>query len=291
MLGLMLAGMSGCAWFPSQRILYDQADARIGIEADPTVSRGETAVLNAHPTDLTPAQVQSLLSVIQVSGWSGTLVGILAPPTPIPLLTREELQKYSEPLSWALRSAGPTERVFFSFPKPGTGYSEDRTAGALFVRGRYLHVIVTDHSSILHADTGGGELKDIRDTKGMKLWIAKPAQPAAVPDSEEPRWTPFETTHISLNLGETLALRSANFPVQTSREVGSASSSSVEPTPSRQELQDQIRELTNSNLELRQRLDEQTKRMKDLIEEMNRFRLELDQSNTKRQPRKSPSSP
>jgi TolA-binding protein len=125
----------------------------------------------------------------------------------------------------------------------------------------------------------------------MKLWVAKPAQPATVPDSEEPRWTPFENTHISLNVGETLALRSANLPVQASREVGSAASSSVEPTPSRQELQDQIRELTNSNLELRQRLDEQAKRMKDLIEEMNRFRLELDQSNTKRPPRKSPSSP
>src|SRR5689334_8016484 len=284
MLGLMLAGMSGCAWFPSQRILYDQADARVGIEADPTVLRGETEVLNAHPTDLTPAQVQSLLSVVQVSGWSGTLVGILAPPTPIPLLTREELQKYSEPLAWALRSAGPTERVFFSFPKPGGGYSEDRTAGALLVRGRYLHVIVTDHSSILRADTGGGELKDIRDTKGMKLWIAKPAQPATVPDADEPKWAPFEITHISLNYAQTLALRTG----PPSRE-GHPDGKTPSPAAAKPDVQDQVRELTDSNRQLRERLDDQSKKTKELSDEMDRLRQELEQTRpAKSSPRKTP---
>ena len=75
-------------------------------------------------------------------------MGVFVAPPPLPLLTPEELQTYSGPLTEALKAAGPTERVFFSFPKPGGRYSEDRTAGALFVRGRYLHLVVTDHSSI-----------------------------------------------------------------------------------------------------------------------------------------------
>ena len=78
----------------------------------------------------------------------------------------------------AFRQATPSERVFFSLPKPGVAYSDDRTAGSLFLRGRYLHVVLQDHSSFIQADTGGGETKDIRDTKGMKLWVAGPAQAA-----------------------------------------------------------------------------------------------------------------
>src|SRR5678816_2164960 len=167
-LSLMLASMANCAWLPNHRVTYNQDDAQIGIEDDPTISVKQTDVRNAHPPHLTVEQMQSLLSVIQVSGWSGSLMGIFVAPPPIPLLTREELQKYSGPLTDALKEAGPTERVFFSFPKPGGRYSEDRTAGAVFLRARYLHVVMTDHSSILRADTGGDNLRDVRDTKGMK---------------------------------------------------------------------------------------------------------------------------
>jgi hypothetical protein len=94
-------------------------------------------------------------------------------------------------------------------------YSEDRTSGALFLRGRYLHVVVTDHSSVLQADTGGDNLKDIRDTKGLRLWIAKPAVEAVVPDVELPRWAPFETAHVSLNIKEVLAQDATRPRVQT----------------------------------------------------------------------------
>ena len=125
--------------------------------------------------------------------------GYLRRSTTSSFLTQEELQKYSAPLTDALKEAGPTERVFFSFPKPGGRYSEDRTTGALFLRGRYLHVVMTDHSSILRADTGGDNLRVgyVRDTKALKLWVAKPAEAATVPDAEEPKWAPFEKTRIS----------------------------------------------------------------------------------------------
>ena len=207
-------------------------------------------------------------------------------PRPFPLLTEAQLNSHAPHVSDAFAKAGPNERVFFSFPKPDVHYSEDRTTGALFLRGRYLHVVVTDHSSVIHADTAGGDARDIRDTKGMKLWIAKPAGEATVPDAEEPQWAPFETVHISLNVKQALA-RQATPPAPVSREQDRT------PTPaqqgSRQEMQNQIRELTDSNTELREQLDEQKAMMKDLSEDINRLRRELDQNKAGKPPaRKTP---
>jgi hypothetical protein len=286
----VLAGISGCAILPNHRVTYEHDDAKIGIEDDPTISAKQTEIRNAHPGHLTTEQVRSLLSVIQVSGWSGTLMGVFVAPPPVPLLTQEELQQYSAPLAEAFKEAGPTERVFFSFPKPGGRYSEDRTAGAFFLRGRYLHAVLTDHSSILRADTGGDDLKDIRDTKGMKLWIAKPAEPATVPDAEEPKWAAFETTHISLNYTQTLALLNSAPSNRAGRaNVKSGPPSGIAPS-SKQDVQEQVRELSNSNRDLRERLDDQSKKTKELSEEVDRLRQQLDQNKPlKSSPQSNPS--
>ncbi len=284
-LSLALAGISSCAFLPNHRVVYGHNDAQVGIEDDPTIA-AKRPERNTPPVQLTVEQLQSLLSVIQVSGWSGTLMGVFVAPPPLPLLTQEELQTYSGPLTEALKAAGPTERVFFSFPKPGGRYSEDRTAGALFVRGRYLHLVVTDHSSILRADTGGDNLRDIRDTKGMKLWIAKPAEAATVPDAEEPKWAPFETTHISLNYIQTLASLNRAQSIREGRAAAKSGQPAKESHSSKEDVQGQ---LTNSNRELRERLDDQSRKTKELSEEVDRLRQELDQSKpAKSAPRKNP---
>ena len=290
-LSFALAGMSACSLMPNHRVTYKQDDAQIGIEDDPTISVKQSEPRNAQPSHLSVEQVQSLLNVLQVSGWSGTLMGIFVSPPPLPLLTQEELHTYSGPLTDALKEAGPTERVFFSFPKPGGIYSEDRTAGALFLRGRYLHVVVTDHSSVLRADTGGDNLRDIRDTKGMKLWIAKPAEAATVPDAEEPKWATFETTHISLNYAQTLAtLKSVPSSRPGSTSVKSAPPSGA-PAPAKQDVRDQVRELSDSNRDLRERLDDQSKKTKELSDEVDRLRQQLDENKPQKSPPPAKSSP
>jgi predicted RNase H-like nuclease (RuvC/YqgF family) len=67
------------------------------------------------------------------------------------------------------------------------------------------------------------------------------------------------------------------------------------PTPaqqgSQQEMQDQIRELTDSNTELRGQLDEQKTKMKDLSEDLNRLRRELDQNKGGKPPARKPQTP
>jgi hypothetical protein len=303
LLGCSALALSSCSGFITEQVVYDQKGYRVGVEIDPTIKRSHEPAQNDHPAKFTAEELQSLLGMVEVSGWSGTLVGILAPPRPVPLFKEEELREVSQHLAVAFRGAGPTERVFFSLVNRQAPYRDDRTAGALFLRGPYLHIVVTDHISILTADTGGGEEKDIRDTKGMKLWVVHPAKAAVVPDAEEPRWAPFETTHISINTREILALRDARPPAPAKRTAavplikaprqssGKEGQTSSPAAPSPEDLQLQIRELTNSNLELRERIDEQTKRMKELTEEMERLYQELEKSKTKRPPARRAPSP
>ncbi|MEC4889568.1 MAG: hypothetical protein RI101_05855 [Nitrospira sp.] len=295
-LAVGLENLSGCGLLNSERVLYDQQDLRIGLEADPTVSRSGHQALNDHPAHLTDADLRALLQIIQVSGWSGTLTGLIDTPRPVPLFTTRQLSIISTVLVSAFREAKPAERIFFSLPKPDVSYSEERTVGALFLRGRYLHVVLTDHSAFMQADTAGGDLRDIRDTKGMKLWVSGPAQAAMVPDLDEPQWAPFETVHLSLNVKDTLAQLAAPLPARTHR--GSSDSPPLEaPSPQKTEqpraasdhLQLQIQELTSSNLELRRRLEEQTKAMEQLNRQMEQLRLDLESAKPKKQPsRKSP---
>lgn len=289
----LLTNISACSFFSQGRSVYDQAGIRIGLEADPSVRPSGEAGLNNHPINLSPKNLEVLLQPIQVSGYSGTIAGLLAKPQPVPLFTPQELSTISAHLATAFREAKSTERVSFSMPKPDVTYSEEHTVGALFFRGPYLHVVVTDHSSILRPNTGGGDYKDIRDTKGMKLWVAGPAQAAKVPDLEEPRWAHFEKVHVSLNVKEVEGLKEripaarmnrgetgapAFLPTAASPEVRQGSAST-------EELQLQIQELSGANQELRGRLDEQSRRMQQLQDQMEQLSRVPPQSDSKGKPR------
>jgi len=112
----------------------------------------------------------------------------------------------------------------------------------------------------------------------MKLWIARPAEPATVPDAEMPQWAAFETTHISLNYSQTLALLKAVPPKRAPSanvKTGPPSDASI---PSKQDVKEQVRELSDSNRDLRERLDDQSKKTKELSEEVDRLRQQLDQN-------------
>ena len=76
--------------------------------------------------------------------------------------------------------------------------------------------------------------------------------------------------HISLNIKQVLASGSAPSSAHISRESDNRQLRK-QGSPPKQELENQIHELTNSNLELRERLN-------DLTEDMKRLRLELDQT-------------
>lgn len=288
----LLTSIAACSLFNQGRSVYDQAGIRIGLEADPSVRPSGEAGLNNHPINLSPKNLEVLLQPIYVTGYSGTITGLLTKPQPVPLFTLQELTTITEHLASAFREATPTERVFFSLPKPGVAYSEDRTVGSLFFRGPHLHIIVTDHSSIIRTDTSGGDYKDFWDTKGMKLWVTGPAHAAVIPELDEPRWAPFEKVHISLMVNELLARKETAPSVRTKQERTDSPASlptatSLEPlqgSTSPKELHRQMRELSDTNQELKDQLDEQNKRMEQLQKQVEQLQREMPDSNLKGQP-------
>lgn len=295
---LGLFGLSACAGLTGERIVYDQQGIEVGIQSDPTISRSNPPARNSHPATLSKTELRLLMGSLQISGWSGTIMGLVQSPRPVPLLSTDQMDRLIDPLVAALQQAGPTERVSFSLQDKDRPYSPDRTTGMLFIRDPYLHVVMTDHSAFTQADTGGGEEKDIRDTKGMKLLVAWPAQPAAVPAFEEPRWAPFETVHISLNTREVSALGKIAAPARADQGLVSPPakrsdqpSSPTSPVAAPTIVEDQrsqIRELTSSNLDLRERLDDQRKQMRELKDELTRLQQELEKmKSTSRPSRKS----
>ena len=301
-LGVLCLAVSGCRSLSGGKVLYDHDGVQVGLQNDPTVTRSTPPSSNAHPAVFAPEEIAVLLAAVRVSGWSGTLVGYFETPRPIPLLDEADLRLVAAPIAEAFQTASPSERVFFLLPDPKSAYG-DATAGFLFVRDSFVHLVVTDHKAFARADTAGGDVKDPRDTKGMKLWVTTPYQAAEVPAPLEPDWAPFETVHISLDKKAILARGSSNTGTAgPPRTTGPSSSPSTatQPSPSpasimpasqpaaesEQELRLQIRELTQSNLDLRDRLTEQTQQLKDLKEELTRLRRELDRTKPKPQSQK-----
>jgi hypothetical protein len=289
---LVLAGTSACIELSRQQMVYDKQGVKIGIEHDPSTDRSSPPATNNHPARLKEDEIRRLLGSLQVSGYTGTIAGIFANARPIPLFKEEELRLVSGPLVSALGQAGPQERVFFSIPNLEVRYSDERTAGALFLRGPYLHVMLRDHSAFPRTDTAGGEDdKDPRDTKGLRLSVVAPARAAVLAQHEMPRWGPLEKIIIAINVREVLtASAQPPAPKPTALAVGptpeprpaapvqpiaTAKPESQTVTETTGDLRLQIRELTSSNLELRTRLQEQAQQMKILQDELNRLKQDL----------------
>lgn len=283
--------LTACGLTSHQRILYESSGIQVGIMTDlSTDEHASPPVRNRHPADFTPQEIRRLLGSLEVSGWSGMITGVFSHPLPIPVFTEAERVLLAEPLAAAFHQATPLERVFFAIQNLKTPYETDRTSGSLFFRDEYLHVILTDHYAFLKADTGGDETRDPRDMKGMKLWVVRPAQAAAVPDEKEPHWNAFETVHISLKPVDVLtAQRMPSTATDSSRSqvavpaVGQAAVKADTPAPNATERVDdlrlQIRELTSANLDLRSQLKEQTDTIDQLKVEIERLRKEMKSGN------------
>ena len=278
--------LTACGATSQQRVLYQASGIQVGIITD--VSTNEQAappVRNKHPSNLTPQEIRSLLGSLEVSGWSGTVIGLFSTPQPRPVFTWAELVELAEPLAAAFHEATPRERVFFAIQNPTAPYDTDRTSGSLFFRDDYLHVVLTDHYTFLQADPGGDEKRDPRDTKGMKLWVAGSVGAAAVPDEKEPHWTAFEKVHISLKPVDVMAAQKVPQPATGSSrpEVAlpaagqpamKADTSATNATESVNDLRLQIRELTNANLDLRSQQKEQANTIEKLQADFERLRNE-----------------
>lgn len=294
MLGLLL--LPGCVLFSSQQVTFEGQGIKVGLETDLSVSRPSRPAPNSHPAAIAEQDLRRLLALLQVSGYSGTLVGLVVEPPRRPVFSQTELELLAGPLAQALAQAKPTERVFFSLQNPAAPYERDRTTGALFVRGPLLHVVLTDHYAYLRADTAGGEdYIDPRDHKGMKLSLLKPAAPVRLAPDQEPAWDPLEPVHLSFNYREALTALAtlAEQAEGRARQADQAAPAPAQAEGARpdeaQRLRRQIEELTDSNLDLRDRLKDQSEELERLKQEVERLRK--DQPAPQKRGSKRPPSP
>jgi len=307
---LLCGSLTACNALNHERLVYDEQDVQIGIQHDPSTRSSPPTIVNSHPARITAEEIHLLLGSVQVSGWSGMIGGLLRDPRPIPLLKEEELNRVARPLVAALSQAGPEERVFFSVPNLAVPYNDDRTAGSLFIRGPYLHVILQDHTAFVRTDTGGGEdYKDPRETKGMHLWLTRPAQAASLSPADTPAWGPFERVHISMKIQDVLAARTA-LPIaaQAGQPVPQAPAMQPAPLPPTQptskggtgasvaaesveDLRLMLRELSAANLELRGRLKDQAQDMQSLKDELAKLKQALTDNKANTKPRRKAPTP
>lgn len=296
-----LLGLTACGATSQQRLIYQASGIQVGLMTDmSTKEQASPFVGNRHPADLTPQDIRSLIGSLEVSGWSGTLIGFFSTPHPRPVFTKAEIIALGEPLATAFREATPRERVFFIIQNPTAPYETDRTSGSLFFRDDYLHVVLTDHYAFLQADPGGGETRDPRETKGMTLSVVGPAKTVDVPDQKQPQWTAFEKVHISVKPVEALAEQRVPQPAAGSSQPQATLSATGQPsmktdtvatnvTESVNDLRLQIRELTNANLDLRSQLKEQSGTIEKLNAEFERLRNEKNPGTLKPSSRSRPS--
>jgi len=264
--------LTDCGLISQQRILYEAGGIRVGVVTDlSTNEQASSPVTNGHPAALTPQDIRSLLGSLEVSGWSGMIMGVFSHPLPIPVFTEAEMVLLAEPLAAAFHQATSRERVFFVIQNVSAPYQTDRTSGSLFFRDDYLHVILTDHYTLLKADTGGDETRDPRDNKGMKLWMVGPAQAATVPEEREPHWNAFETVHISLKPAEVLAARKTPQPtMNSSRQTAGAATG--QPALKGDATPENTTESVN---DLRTQLKEQSGMIEKLKAELEQLRNEI----------------
>lgn len=278
--------LTGCGATSQQRVLYQASGIQVGIVTDLSTNDHATSpVRNRHPADLTPKEIRSLIGSLEVSGWSGTMIGLFSTPQPKPVFTEAERILLAEPFAAAFHEATPHERVFFAIQNPDALYETDRTSGSLFFRDDYLHVVLTDHYAFLQTDPGGGEKRDPRDTKGMTLSVVGPARAANVTDQKQPYWNAFEKVHISLKPVEVLAGQSvpqgapdSSRPLialpATGQPALKADTATTNATESVNDLRLQLRELTNANLDLRAQLKDQSDTIEKLKAEFEGLRNE-----------------
>jgi hypothetical protein len=285
--------LTACGATSQQRLIYQASGIQVGLTTDvSTKEQSSSSVRNRHPADLTPKDIRSLIGSLEVSGWSGTMIGLFSTPHPRPVFTEQEIIALGEPLATAFREATPKERVFFVIQNPTAPYETDRTSGSLFFRDDYLHVVLTDHYAFLQADPGGGEKRDPRDTKGMTLSVIGPARTANVSDQKQPQWNAFEKVHISLKPAEILAgQREPQTPADSSRPqvtlpatgqpTMKADTAATNMTESVNDLRLQLRELTNANLDLRSQLKEQSNTIEKLKADFEGLRNEKNPGTSK----------
>jgi hypothetical protein len=233
---------------------------KVWLEADSTIRVTAREVApNTHPFHLNSFELADFLRGISVSSGRGFLKHL----SPQPAFSDKEVKLVSPLITEALGRASRWERVVFKLERAESDGGE--TSGALFIRGSYLHFVLAKHRVFNREDPEGAATREHRIFFDRDSYRAPPGGASLV------EWSESDLTHISIDhqrlRAELKVVADAQKPV-----VPSVQQTTV-PT-----FQQQVQELTESNLELRDKLKTLQQDLDRNRQQGERLSLELDQA-------------
>lgn len=267
---------AGCALPNFLSFRTDQSQPRqtdpVWLEADPTLRSSDLSARNNHPFQMTERRLTTILRAIRVRSGRG-LLQTLSPKEPA--FSAEELRSLAPLLSQALGKASPRERVAFRLRHPESVAGD--TTGSLFVRGPYLHVVLADHPVFNREDPEGAATRD------HHIFFEHEEYLVTVGTEGSPRWADSDRTHLSIDYRR---LRTDAKIVGTSQadqvQEAQVERAQVQEAPIPQamvpRLQEQVQELTHSNLDLREKIKTLQKELAESRQVAKRLSSELDEA-------------
>lgn len=289
---LLLAGtLAGCALFSSSgRVIYQQGRTTVQLERDPSAGGTFTSGGNSHPASIKSAQLASLLRGVQVRSEQGLVGAILSLAVPAEeVFTEEEVMLLAPLLADGLAQAAQSERVSFTHWSSQPGRRNGPLSGHIAIREPYLRFGLNDHPTV--------GWQDPEDPSASKLYTLEFQREGFVkPSSEEERSASRRARPmIQIDYRRYLALLQdqggpstaiKDQPVTAPAATRPPSAASTEPrraapasdSETVKDLRRQVKELTDSNQELRatlKALQERRDQSTALTEELARIRQEL----------------
>ncbi|TAL08865.1 MAG: hypothetical protein EPO02_11840 [Nitrospirae bacterium] len=289
---LLTGALAGCALFaPSSRVLYQENRTVIELEKDP--SEGG----NTHPAPVSSSQLAKILNGLLIQHDRAVAMSVVKGTGKLePVFDAEEIALLAPLLAKGLQQTDPSQRVGFTFWSPVNGRGYAAFSGAVSVRTPYFIFILKEHP--------GSDWQDRSATPQQPSLFALDFKQGAYlkPGSDDERMGSYRA-RPTLQIDYRRYLAAADGPsgsAPTAREPtvlvpsAPASATSRPPavsspaTPPRElaktdgdlvaELQRQVKELTDSNQELRARLREMRDRQDQsqaMNEELARLRRDL----------------
>ena len=290
---LLLAGaLAGCALFSSSgRIIHQQGRTTVQLEKDPSAGGTFISTGNSHPASIKAAQVATILRGIQIrseQGVVGALLSLAAPADAV--FMEEEVMVLAPLLADGLAQAAQSERVGFTHWSSQAGRRNGPLLGHIAIREPYLRFGLNDHPSV--------GWQDPEDPSSPKLFTLEFQQESFVrPVSDEEQKAARKARPIiQIDYRRYLAApQDQGAAVQARKPPAAAPAPSTSrpvtppvPAPTREaavsessvlkDLQSQVKELTDSNQELRAKLKDMRDRQDQahaVNEELARLRRDL----------------
>ena len=283
---LLLAGaLAGCALFSSSaRIIHQQGRTTVQLEKDPSAGGTFTSTGNSHPVSIKAVQVATVLRGIQIrseQGVVGTLLSLAAPADAV--FMEEEVMVLAPLLADGLAQAGPSERVGFTLWSDKPGRRNAPLAGHIAIREPYLRFGLNDHPTIGWQDPEDSSAPKLFTLEFQRESFVRPAS------DEEQKAARKARPMIQIDYRRYLAApqdQGAAAPVPApsiSRPVippamAPTRDAAVSESSVLKDLQRQVKELTDSNQELRSKLKDMRDRQDQsqaVNEELTRLRRDL----------------